>query len=80
MTYLHKLHPGQTARVVGYTEDNPLTRRLNELGLTPGRTVTYLRDAPLRDPLQIRVGECSLALRHTDAALVAVEVDDPAVE
>lgn len=76
MTYLHRLTPGQSARVLGFTEDSPLTRRLVELGLCPGRRVTYLRQAPLRDPLEIQVGGSSLALRHADAAVVAVELEE----
>ena len=76
MTYLSKLAPGQTARVIGYTEDSPIVRRLTELGLVPGRQVKYLRNAPLRDPLQIQVGACSLSMRHSEASLVSVEVED----
>lgn len=76
MTYLDRLNPGQTATVVGFSDDTPIARRLTELGLVPGRQVTYLRNAPLRDPMQIRVGGSSLSLRHSDAALVTVEIDD----
>jgi len=75
MTYLNKLTPGQTARVVGYSEDNPITRRLVELGLIPGRQVKYLRDAPLKDPLQLQVGCSSLGVRHSEASLVTVELE-----
>ena len=76
MTYLNKLIPGQRARVVGYTCDSPLVRRLSELGLIPGREVRYVRNAPLRDPLEIQIGASFLSLRHSDASLVAVEVED----
>jgi Fe2+ transport system protein FeoA len=76
MTYLDKMIPGQRARVVGYTEDSAIARRLAELGLTPGREIMYLRDAPLRDPLQIQIGNSSLSLRHAQASLVAVELED----
>lgn len=76
MTYLDKLTPGQKARVLGYSQDNPLSRRLTELGLIPGREITYLRNAPLRDPLEIQVGSSFLSLRHTDASMVAVELED----
>ncbi|MCP4684745.1 MAG: ferrous iron transport protein A [bacterium] len=75
MTYLNKLTPGQTARVVGYSEDNPVTRRLTELGLIPGRQVKYLRDAPLKDPLQLQVGTSSLGVRHSEASLITVELE-----
>ena len=76
MTYLDKMIPGQMARIVGFSGDSPIIRRLTELGLTPGRRVKYLRNAPLRDPLEIEVGPCCLSLRHSEASLVAVEVED----
>ncbi|MEE8576854.1 MAG: FeoA family protein [candidate division Zixibacteria bacterium] len=76
MTYLSKLMPGQRARIVGYCEDSPLVRRLTELGIVPGRQITYLRNAPLRDPLEIQVGSSFLSLRHADASVVTVEVED----
>lgn len=76
MTYLSKLNPGQKARVIGFTEDSPIARRLTELGLVPGRQVKYLRNAPLRDPLQLQVGDCSLSMRHAEASLVSVELED----
>ena len=75
MTYLNKLTPGQTARVVGYIDDNPVTRRLTELGLIPGRQVKYLRDAPLKDPLQLQVGTSSLGVRHSEASYITVELE-----
>jgi Fe2+ transport system protein FeoA len=74
MTFLDKVMPGQRAKIVGYTEDTPLARRLIELGLVPGRTVTHLRNAPLRDPMEIQVGTCCLSLRHAEAARVTVEL------
>ncbi len=76
MTCLDKLTPGQTARVVGFTDDSPIVRRLTELGLVPGRMVKYLRNAPLKDPLQLQVGPSSLSMRHSEASLVTVEVED----
>ncbi len=76
MTFLSKLIPGQKARVVGFTEDLPVCRRLHELGLTPGKSVTYLCRAPLRDPLLIEIGQSRLSLRRAEASLVTVEIED----
>ena len=75
MILLNKMTPGQTGRVVGYTQDSPISRRLTELGLVPGRQVELVRRAPLRDPLQILVGSSSLSLRRAEAALVTVELE-----
>jgi ferrous iron transport protein A len=76
MTYLNKMTPGQKARVVGFTQDTPLVRRLNELGLSLGKSVTYVCRAPLNDPLLFEIGDSRLSLRHAEACLVAVEIED----
>ncbi|UCC43038.1 MAG: ferrous iron transport protein A [Candidatus Zixiibacteriota bacterium] len=76
MTYLSDMTPGQKGKVIGCMDDSPISRRLTELGFTPGRPVVYLRDAPLRDPLEVQVGHCFLSLRHSEASLVAVEVEE----
>ncbi len=73
MTYLSKMTPGQRGRVIGFADDSKLARRLLELGIIPGRLVTYLRNAPLNDPMEVQVGASCLSLRHHEAALVAVE-------
>lgn len=74
MTFLDKMIPGQHGVVVGFTDDSKIARRLLELGIVPGRSVRYVRNAPLCDPMEILVGNCRLSLRHSEASLVAVEL------
>ena len=76
MTYLNLMVPGQSGRVIGFSDDTKVVRRLYELGVQPGRSVVYLRNAPFRDPLEIRVGSNLITLRKTEASLVAVELDE----
>jgi len=68
--------PGQRGKVIGFTKDGKLSRRLLELGLVPGRSIKYIRNAPLRDPMQIKIGSSFLTIRHSEASLVAIEVED----
>ena len=75
MTPLDKMVPGQTGTVMGFTVDSRVSRRLLEMGVVPGRSVIYLRNAPLRDPLEVQVGSCCLSLRRSEASLVTVKVD-----
>lgn len=76
MTYLDKMLPGQKGKVLGFTDDNRLSRRLLELGIIPGRCVEYIRNAPLKDPMQIMIGPCCLSLRHAEASMVTIELDE----
>lgn len=75
MTKLSKMTPGQSGRVVLVDGDSPVTRRLTELGLVPGRPVKHLRNAPMRDPMEIQVGTSCISLRHAEASLVGIEVE-----
>lgn len=62
----------RTVRVTGVRADNRLGCRLMELGLIEGVLVQVLRRAPLGDPLHVRLGDCELSLRSSDAELVEV--------
>lgn len=74
MTQLDKLASGQSAVIVSFAQDGPVTRRLMELGLVAGKKITYIRRAPLRDPIQVKVGDSSITLRKSEASLVLVEL------
>lgn len=79
MTQLDKLGRGQSATIIGFAKDGPVTRRLMELGLVAGKKVIYMRKAPLRDPIQIKVGDSCITLRKAEASLVLVELTTTAV-
>jgi ferrous iron transport protein A len=52
---------------------DPAFVRLREMGLIVGTTVTFVRLAPLGDPLEIQVRGYHLSLRKSDAARILVE-------
>lgn len=76
---LADLERGQTARVVGYARgvQSSAIRRLFDLGLAPGVTVTMVRRAPLRDPVVYLVGDYEIALRRAQSRCIAVEICPP---
>lgn len=76
MTYLSRMVPGQRGKIVGFTDDSTVARRLVEMGLVPGRSILHVRNAPLQDPLEIQVGMSCLSLRRSEASLVLVELQD----
>ena len=74
---LSDLRLGTSCRVVGLQEDtadDPIAKRLSNLGFVPGRIVTPLRRAPLGDPVVYRVADYELCLRRHEAHMVHVEV------
>ena len=76
-TSLSDLRLGTSGRVIGLREDtadDPIAKRLSNLGFVPGRTVTPLRRAPLGDPVVYRITDYELCLRRHEARMVQVEV------
>ena len=70
---LSELAIGATAVVRECPLKDPAFIRLREMGLIPGTTVTFVRAAPLGDPLEIKLRGYHLSLRKADAAHVLVE-------
>lgn len=69
---LDVLVPGRIAAIVGFDTDDVITRRLFDLGFTPGEVVERLRHAPLGDPLMFRVGGIEIVLRKAEARRILV--------
>ena len=65
-TVAHVLHP-QT------WSDEQLVRRLAEIGFLPGEPVRVVARAPGDEPIAVRLGRSTFALRRFEAAFVQVE-------
>ena len=69
---LSQLEMGQKAQVVGVTGQGEISRRLLEMGVTPGVEVRLLRAAPLGDPLEFELRGYRLSLRRSEAQRIEV--------
>jgi ferrous iron transport protein A len=65
---------GQTARVLRVTGTDEVSRRLLEMGVTPGIEIRRLGAAPLGDPLEFELRGYRLSLRKREAEHVEVEL------
>jgi ferrous iron transport protein A len=79
LTTLDTLAAGQSATVIHLAPgDNAgqgadVARRLMELGFVPGERIRMLkRGMPGGDPLAVKVGNSTFALRRFEAALVSI--------
>lgn len=70
---LDQLGRGQTGRILRVGGRPATRRRLLELGIVRGETITLQRAAPLGDPLEFVVKGYHLSLRRRDAASITVE-------
>lgn len=77
---LHELRRHVNAEVVGLAltsdeEDRGVALRLLEIGFLPGESVRVIAHGfPGHDPMAVRVGHTTFALRSHEAALVQVRV------
>lgn len=73
MRRLSELVPGDRGKVLKVAGDADAARRLMEMGLMRGTTVEVVRQAPLGDPLEVKVRGFMLTLRRAEAEHIEVE-------
>ncbi len=73
MRSLAQLEIGQSGRVVEVLGTGDVSRRLLEMGITPGIEMRLLQAAPLGDPLEFELRGYRLSLRRTEAAQINIE-------
>lgn len=69
-------HAYATVRAIEATRaEDPIARRLAELGFVPGESVRLIAMGPVTgDPIVVQVGFTRFALRRAEAARVTVEM------
>jgi ferrous iron transport protein A len=65
---------GQTGTVIGILGGRGLMRRLEALGIRPGKKVTKISSALLRGPVTLRVDNAQVAIGFGMANRIIVEV------
>ena len=80
MTPLSSLQPGESALIARLPADEHLASRLREMGLLTKTSITFVRCAPLGDPMEFRLRGFELSIRKADAAQVMVSTGSLAVE
>jgi ferrous iron transport protein A len=69
---LDQIPKGRVVHVVGVVGDDPIARRLNDLGIRKGVQIQVIRRAPLGDPTVFELCGYQLCLRQTESARVQV--------
>ena len=80
MTRIDQLPAGVQAIITGIDRDacgEKLWRRLHEMGFDEGVDVEVLHMAPLGDPIALRVGNMTIAMRRAEASLIVVAIAGP---
>ena len=73
MKTLRQVAIGDSVTVVKIHGEGAVRRRIMDMGITKGVTVTVRKVAPLGDPIQLNVRGYELSIRKADADMVEVE-------
>ena len=74
-----ELEVGQTGRVVRVVGSDEISRRILEMGVTPGVEIRRIGTAPLGDPLEFELRGYRLSLRRNEAAHIEVQSSEQGV-
>ena len=70
---LSELTPGLSCKIKKIKLRGMVGQRLLDMGLFPGTIVSIVRNAPLIDPVELKIDNQYLSIRHLEAR--AIEVD-----
>ena len=70
---LKDLTVGKSGTVSAVGGEKALRRRLLEMGITPGTTITVKKAAPMGDPIELLLRGYVLSLRLQDAEKITIE-------
>ncbi len=73
MKTLRDIGVGVSATVVKLHGEGAVRRRIMDMGITKGVSVSVRKVAPLGDPMEVTVRNYELSIRKADAAMIEVE-------
>ena len=73
---LAQMGAGQSGQVLEVRGGHGLVRRLEAMGIRPGRNITKINSAFFRGPITLRVDHTMLAIGFGMAQKILVEVED----
>jgi ferrous iron transport protein B len=69
---LNELHTGDTATIARIRGRGAFRKRLTEMGFIRGKSISVVKSAPLKDPVEYRILDSNISLRRSEASLVEV--------
>ncbi|MCH5321778.1 MAG: ferrous iron transport protein A [Eubacterium sp.] len=73
MRTLRQAKIGEIVTVVKVHGEGAIRRRIMDMGITKGVTITIQKVAPFGDPIEITVRSYELSLRKADAEMIEIE-------
>jgi len=71
---------GDRVRVLKVSGAGVIRKRLLEMGFLKGTYISVVKHAPLRDPMEVVLGDAHISLRISEASLVEVSNEEVVIE
>ena len=75
---LRQMYVGQQGKIATVEALGEMNRRIRDMGLIPGTTVSVVGRAPLKDPVALRLSGVTISLRNSEADYIKVDVSGAA--
>ena len=73
---LSELKKGEIGRILSVGGSGSLRQHFLDMGLIPGKTIRFIKEAPMGDPVEYRIWGYELTLRKEDAEKILIEKID----
>ncbi|QEE33363.1 FeoA family protein [Malaciobacter canalis] len=74
MIMLDSLSKGQKAKIKKIRTDGKLLRRLLDMGFVMNSEIEVIREAPLFDPMELKIQDYYISIRKSEASLIEVKI------
>ncbi len=71
---LNELKSGQTARILAVGGEGALRQHFLDMGVIPGAEISFVKLAPMGDPMELKIHGYELTLRLADAEKIRIEI------
>lgn len=71
---LRQMQVGQHGKIAAVEALGEMNRRIRDMGLIPGTTVSIVGRAPLKDPVALRLSGVTISLRNSEADFIKVDL------
>ena len=71
---LNELKNGQSAKITKVGGTGALRQHFLDMGVIPGETISFVKLAPMQDPIEFRIHDYELTLRVDDAKQIDIEL------
>jgi ferrous iron transport protein A len=72
---LRQMQVGQQGRIAAVEALGEISRRIRDMGLIPGTSVSIVGRAPLKDPVALRLSGVTISLRNNEAEYIKVSLE-----